>query len=41
MKISFLGAGSAVFARNALGDCMSSEYLRDCEIALYAICQFF
>jgi alpha-galactosidase len=36
-KIAFLGAGSTVFARNLLGDCMSSEHLRDCEIALYDI----
>ncbi|MDR0442713.1 MAG: alpha-glucosidase/alpha-galactosidase [Treponema sp.] len=37
LKITFLGAGSTVFARNVLGDCMSSEALRDCEIALYDI----
>jgi alpha-galactosidase len=37
MKITFLGAGSTVFARNLLGDCMSSEALRGCEIALYDI----
>jgi len=37
VKITFLGAGSTVFARNLLGDCMSSETLRDCEIALYDI----
>ena len=37
MKITFLGAGSTVFARNLLGDCMSSEALRECEIALYDI----
>ena len=37
LKIAFLGAGSTVFARNVLGDCMSSEVLRDCEIALYDI----
>jgi alpha-galactosidase len=37
LKITFLGAGSTVFARNLLGDCMSSEHLRDCEIALYDI----
>jgi len=37
MKVTFLGAGSTVFARNLLGDCMSSEALRDCEIALYDI----
>ena len=37
MKITFLGAGSTVFARNVLGDCMSSEHLRDSQIALYDI----
>ena len=37
MKITFLGAGSTVFARNVLGDCMSTEILRDSEIALYDI----
>ena len=37
LRITFLGAGSTVFARNVLGDCMSSEYLQDCEIALYDI----
>jgi len=37
LKITFLGAGSTVFARNVLGDCLSSETLRECEIALYDI----
>ena len=37
LKITFLGAGSTVFARNVLGDCMSSGALRECEIALYDI----
>ena len=37
LKITFLGAGSTIFARNVLGDSMSSEALRDCEIALYDI----
>ncbi|MCL2175970.1 MAG: alpha-glucosidase/alpha-galactosidase [Treponema sp.] len=37
MKISFLGAGSTIFVRNVLGDTMSSEALRDCEIALFDI----
>jgi alpha-galactosidase len=36
-KITFLGAGSTVFARNVLGDCMCSPALRDSEIALYDI----
>ncbi|MDR0495342.1 MAG: alpha-glucosidase/alpha-galactosidase [Treponema sp.] len=37
LKITFLGAGSTVFARNVLGDCMASEALQECEIALYDI----
>ncbi|MCL2213968.1 MAG: alpha-glucosidase/alpha-galactosidase [Treponema sp.] len=37
LKITFLGAGSTVFARSVLGDCMSSEALKGCEIALYDI----
>ncbi|MBE6091147.1 MAG: alpha-glucosidase/alpha-galactosidase [Clostridium beijerinckii] len=37
MKITFMGAGSTVFARNVLGDCMCTEVLRDSEIALYDI----
>ena len=36
-KITFMGAGSTVFAKNVLGDCMCSEALRDWEIALYDI----
>jgi alpha-galactosidase len=36
-KITFIGAGSTIFARNVLGDCMSSDCLRDNEIALYDI----
>lgn len=36
-KITFLGAGSTVFARNVLGDCMCSPALRESEIALYDI----
>ena len=36
-KITFMGAGSTVFARNVLGDCMSSKSLQNCEIALYDI----
>ena len=36
-KITFMGAGSTVFAKNVLGDAMLSEYLRDFEIALYDI----
>lgn len=37
MKITFLGAGSTVFAKNVLGDCMLTEGLRDVHIALYDI----
>lgn len=37
IKITFLGAGSTVFARNVLGDCMCTPALRDAEIALYDI----
>ena len=37
MKLTFLGAGSTVFARNVIGDCMCSEVLRDSVFALYDI----
>jgi len=37
LKIAFMGAGSTIFARNVLGDCMCAEALRACEIALYDI----
>ncbi|MDO4618731.1 MAG: alpha-glucosidase/alpha-galactosidase [Clostridia bacterium] len=37
MKITFMGAGSTIFARNVLGDCMCSEALRDSTFALYDI----
>ncbi len=37
MKITFMGAGSTVFARNVIGDCMSSEVLSDSIFALYDI----
>jgi len=36
-KITFMGAGSTVFARNVLGDAMASPVLEDCEISLYDI----
>lgn len=36
-KITFLGAGSTVFAKNVLGDCMLTPALQDSEIALYDI----
>ena len=32
-----MGAGSTIFARNVLGDCMCTPALRECEIALYDI----
>lgn len=37
MKITFMGAGSTIFARNVIGDCMCSEHLRESEFALYDI----
>lgn len=37
IKITFMGAGSTVFARNVLGDCMCTPALRESEIALYDI----
>lgn len=37
IKITFLGAGSTVFARNVLGDCMCTPALANAEIALYDI----
>ncbi len=37
MKITFMGAGSTVFAKNVLGDCMLSDVMHDCDIALYDI----
>lgn len=36
-KITFLGAGSTIFTKNVLGDCMLTEALRDFEIALFDI----
>lgn len=39
IKITMLGAGSTVFAKNVLGDCMSSEVLCNSEICLYDIDQ--
>ena len=37
MKITFMGAGSTVFARNVIGDCMCVPELRDSTFALYDI----
>ena len=39
MKICFLGAGSTVFAKNLLGDCILNAALGEFEIALYDINQ--
>ena len=36
-KITFIGAGSTVFAKNVLGDCMQTDALREFEYALYDI----
>lgn len=36
-KITFLGAGSTVFAKNVLGDCLQTDCLREFEYALYDI----
>ena len=36
-KITFMGAGSTVFARNVLGDCMCSPALCDSELSLIHI----
>ena len=37
MKITFLGAGSTIFAKNVLGDTMLCDSFHDVEIALYDI----
>ncbi len=37
MKITFMGAGSTVFARKVLGDCMCREALKGATFALYDI----
>ena len=37
IKITFMGAGSTVFAKNVLGDTMMCEAFHNCEIALYDI----
>lgn len=36
-KIAFIGAGSTVFAKNVLGDCMKTPALQDSHIALFDI----
>lgn len=37
LKITFIGAGSTVFAKNVLGDCMLTPALREAELALFDI----
>ena len=37
MKLTFMGAGSTIFARNVIGDCLCSEALRNSVFALYDI----
>lgn len=37
LKITFIGAGSSVFAKNVLGDCLLTPALRECDVALYDI----
>ena len=37
MKLTFMGGGSTVFARNLIGDCLCVESLRDSVFALYDI----
>ena len=38
IKITFIGAGSTVFVKNVIGDCLLCDAMRDAEIALYDIC---
>ena len=37
MKITFMGAGSTVFARNVIGDCLCFDALKNGTYALYDI----
>ena len=37
VKITFIGAGSTIFAKNVLGDAMLTPSLQDAHIALYDI----
>ncbi len=37
MKITFMGAGSSIFAKNVIGDTMMTEVFHDMEVALYDI----
>src|SRR5689334_4953148 len=36
-KITFIGAGSSIFAKNILGDCMKTPSLENAHMALYDI----
>ena len=36
-KITFMGAGNTVFAKNVLGDCITTDAMREFEYALYDI----
>ncbi|BFO08199.1 hypothetical protein GGER_07090 [Serratia rubidaea] len=37
IKVTFMGAGSTIFAKNVLGDIMCTPALREVDIALYDI----
>ena len=37
VKITFIGAGSTVFVKNVIGDCLLCDAMHDAEIALYDI----
>ena len=37
IKLTFIGAGSTVFAKNVIGDCMLCDQFHDMEVALYDI----
>ncbi len=37
IKITFMGAGSTIFAKNVLGDCMLTESLREAQFNIYDI----
>jgi len=39
VKVTFLGAGSTIFVKNIIGDCILSPLLKDLNIALYDIDQ--
>ena len=39
-KITFMGAGSTIFVKNVIGDCMCSEILNDSTFCLYDIEDF-